>query len=74
MGELGYELHLENAECVNVYKKLMEIGTQFGLKNAGFRALNSLNCEKGNSIQGFQTILHFYGKQILLHLFLIFYL
>lgn len=47
MGELGYELHLENEECVSVYRQLMEIGSQYGLKNAGFRALNSLNCEKG---------------------------
>lgn len=46
-GELGYELHMEIDECVNVYNQLMDIGLQYGLKNAGFRAYNSLNCEKG---------------------------
>lgn len=47
IGDLGYELHIENKECVSVYKKLLEIGSKYGLKNAGFRAYNSLNCEKG---------------------------
>lgn len=50
VGELGYELHLEARHCVTVYNKLMKIGVKYELKNAGFRALNSLNCENGLKI------------------------
>ncbi|XP_055319035.1 sarcosine dehydrogenase, mitochondrial-like [Sitodiplosis mosellana] len=53
MGELGYELHMDNEECVGIYNQLMDIGSQYGLKNAGFRAYNSLNCEKGHHLWGF---------------------
>lgn len=53
MGELGYELHMERAECVRVYNQLMDIGMQYGLTNAGFRAFNSLNCEKGHHLWGY---------------------
>lgn len=45
--ELGYELHIDNENCVPVYKKVMDIGIKYGLKNAGFRTFNSLNCEAG---------------------------
>lgn len=47
IAERGYELHVENEHCLNVYKELMSIGSQYGLKNAGFRAYNSLSCEIG---------------------------
>lgn len=47
VGELGYELHIENEHCRSVYARIMNIGSKYQLKNAGYRALNSLNCEKG---------------------------
>lgn len=47
VGELGYDFHLKNKDCVTVYRKVMEIGSKYGLKNGGFRAFNSLNCESG---------------------------
>lgn len=47
VGELGYELHIPQASCVPVYQKVMEAGRGFDLKHAGFRALDSLSCEKG---------------------------
>ncbi|CAG9859919.1 unnamed protein product [Phyllotreta striolata] len=47
IGELGYEIHIPLASCVPVYKRLIEAGRGFDLKNAGFRALDSLSCEKG---------------------------
>lgn len=47
--ELGYDFHLKNEDCVTVFKKMMEIGSKYGLKNGGFRAFNSLNCEKGSN-------------------------
>lgn len=47
VGERGYELHIASENCVPVYKKLADIGRKYGLKDAGFRAYNSLNCEAG---------------------------
>lgn len=47
VGELGYELHIASEDCVSTYKKLVDIGQKYGLKDAGFRAYNSLNCEAG---------------------------
>lgn len=47
MGELGYDIHVENQHCVDIYNKLMNIGSQYEMKEAGFRALYSLSCEKG---------------------------
>lgn len=58
VGELiGYELHVESENCVPTYKKLIDIGRKYGLKNAGFRAYNSLNCEAG-SIQKFDRMMN----------------
>lgn len=48
VGELGYELHVEKNNCVALYSIIMAVGSEYGLKNAGFRALRSLSCEKGN--------------------------
>lgn len=50
VGESGYELHIENQNCVAIYKRVIDIGQKYGLKNAGFRAYNSLNCEAGISL------------------------
>lgn len=47
VGELGYDIHVENQHCVDIYNNLMNIGSQHGMKEAGFRALYSLSCEKG---------------------------
>lgn len=47
MGELGYDVHVENKYCTTVYHKLINIGSNYGLRDAGFRALYSLGCEKG---------------------------
>lgn len=48
VGELGYELHIESDHCVPAYKQLTDIGRKYGLKDAGFRAYSSLNCEAGS--------------------------
>ncbi|XP_023012335.2 sarcosine dehydrogenase [Leptinotarsa decemlineata] len=47
IGELGYEIHIPLASCVPIYNRIMEAGRGFDLKHAGFRALDSLSCEKG---------------------------
>lgn len=47
VGELGYDIHVENEHCLEIYNKLLSIGSLYGMREAGFRALHSLGCEKG---------------------------
>lgn len=47
VGELGYELHVPNHNCVTVYKAVMDAGKSLGVVNGGFRSLYSLSVEKG---------------------------
>jgi sarcosine dehydrogenase len=47
VGELGYELHIPKESCVAVYNILMDVGSVFNLRNAGYRSLYSLSSEKG---------------------------
>jgi 4-methylaminobutanoate oxidase (formaldehyde-forming) len=47
VGELGWELHIPIAETGAVFDALIEAGTPFGLRLAGYRALESLRLEKG---------------------------
>jgi len=47
VGELGWELHLAVADAPAVYDELMAHGASLGLKNAGYRAIESLRLEKG---------------------------
>ena len=47
VGELGWELHLSPDVAVTVYEQLMQAGKQFGLMNAGYRAIETLRLEKG---------------------------
>jgi len=47
VGELGWELHIPAESCVPVYLALTEAGKDFGLVNAGYRAIDSLSIEKG---------------------------
>ncbi|GLH06647.1 uncharacterized protein GBIM_12121 [Gryllus bimaculatus] len=53
VGELGWELHLPMDSCVPVYNALWENGKRFGLRHAGYRALNSLSHEKGYHLWNF---------------------
>jgi 4-methylaminobutanoate oxidase (formaldehyde-forming) len=47
VGELGWELHLPVECAVAVYSALMEPGAQFGIVNAGYRAIETQRLEKG---------------------------
>lgn len=47
VGEVGYELLVQDKNCSNVYNHVMKIGANYNISNAGYRALNSLACEKG---------------------------
>lgn len=46
----GFELHIPSKDCVEIYNQLMATKC---LTNAGFRALNSLNLERGQHLNGF---------------------
>ena len=47
VGELGWELYVPWGEALPVYDALVEAGEPFGLRLAGFHAMNSLRLEKG---------------------------
>lgn len=47
VGELGYELHLPNENALAVYDAIMKVGSKYGVRNAGYRAIDSLSIEKG---------------------------
>ncbi|MFP3556038.1 FAD-dependent oxidoreductase [Paraburkholderia sp. SIMBA_049] len=47
VGELGWELYVPVEFAVGVYETLHAAGKRFGLKNAGYYALESLRIEKG---------------------------
>ena len=47
VGELGWELHIPTEYVAHVYELLWEAGQEFGIANAGYRAIESLRLEKG---------------------------
>ncbi|MCB1343627.1 MAG: FAD-dependent oxidoreductase, partial [Pseudooceanicola sp.] len=47
VGELGWELHLPVEYALTVYEALHKAGAPHGLKNAGYRAIETLRLEKG---------------------------
>lgn len=51
-GERGYELHVPTEYATHVYRCLWQAGQDFGIVNAGYRALNSLRVEKGFVLWG----------------------
>ncbi len=44
---LGWELHVPFSSTVAVYSAVMKAGQEFGIANAGYRAIDSLSIEKG---------------------------
>ncbi len=47
VGELGWELHLPVEYAQTVYDALQAAGAEYGLRNAGYRAIETLRLEKG---------------------------
>lgn len=47
VGELGWELYVHRDYAGEVWEALMEAGQPFGLRPAGYKALDSLRLEKG---------------------------
>jgi 4-methylaminobutanoate oxidase (formaldehyde-forming) len=47
VGELGWELHVPTEFAATLYDALMVAGAEFGIANAGYRAIETLRLEKG---------------------------
>lgn len=47
VGELGWELYIPTEFATGVFDAIVEAGTEYGLRHAGYHALNSLRIEKG---------------------------
>ena len=47
VGELGWELYIATEFATGVYDAIVAAGVPFGLRHAGYHALNSLRMEKG---------------------------
>jgi 4-methylaminobutanoate oxidase (formaldehyde-forming) len=47
VGELGWELHVPTEFAATLYEALMQAGSEFGICNAGYRAIETLRLEKG---------------------------
>ncbi len=47
VGELGWELHIPTEFSGHVYDLLWQAGTPFGIRDIGYRAIDSLRMEKG---------------------------
>lgn len=47
VGELGWEFYIENADAETVWDALVRAGAEFGIRPAGYKALDSLRLEKG---------------------------
>jgi len=47
VGELGWEIHVPVEFASTVYGALMQVGAEFGIANAGYRAIETLRLEKG---------------------------
>ena len=47
VGELGWELHIPTEFTHHVYKLLSKTGEKYGIRDIGYRAIESLRMEKG---------------------------
>ncbi len=52
VGELGWELHHPIEHQMKLYNSLHEAGAEFGMKNFGLRAMDSMRFEKGYPVWG----------------------
>ena len=47
VGELGYELYVENSEAKKIYIKIIEEGKNFNISNCGMHSLDTMRMESG---------------------------
>ena len=55
VGELGYELHVPWTHALGLWKKLIAVGAQFGIRPVAVEAQRVLRLEKGHIIVGQDT-------------------
>lgn len=51
-GEQGFELYFDSAKSVDMWRKLLDVGGEFGLKPIGLGARDTLRIEAGYSLYG----------------------
>ena len=56
VGELGWELHVPTESLSAVYDAVMGAGEEFGIADAGYRAIDALSSEKGNNCIGVHNL------------------
>ncbi len=54
-GEISYELHHEAADSVRLWRRLLDLGAELGIRPHGLEALLKLRLEKGHLIVGQDT-------------------
>jgi sarcosine dehydrogenase len=54
VGELGWELYLPIKSGLSLWRELIEVGHEFGMKTCGYRAIESLRLEKGYRAWGME--------------------
>jgi glycine cleavage system aminomethyltransferase T len=54
-GELSYELHHDASESLTLWRRLLELGRDYGIKPHGLETLLSLRLEKGHIVVGQDT-------------------
>ncbi len=47
VGELGWELYVPADQALHVFERIIDAGAEFGLRHAGFHAMNACRTEKG---------------------------
>ena len=55
VGELGWELHIPTEYMAHTYELLLREGAEFGLVDAGYRAIDSLRLEKAFRVWGHEV-------------------
>lgn len=58
LGELGWELYMDQKNMAAVYQAMMEAGKDEGIDNFGTYAMSSLRLEKGFRGWGAEVIKH----------------
>ena len=56
VGELGWELYIPTEFAVGVYDRIVAAGPEFGLRHAGYHAMESLRVEKGHRAWGHDIV------------------
>src|SRR4029077_10310737 len=52
VGGPGYELYVSTDQCVTLYEALWSVGSEFGLRDAGYYTIDALRIEAGRRAWG----------------------